>query len=105
MELVELCEALPAEKRAEVTDFARFLLGRSQDAYGLEAAELRSVSRRLHDKVADALEARLAAKNASGAAEAWKEFYGSMRHLHDERPKIESLIEDEFEQVDASQWR
>lgn len=50
MEIVELCEALPAAKRAEVTDFARFLLGRSQGAYGLENAELHSVSRRLHAK-------------------------------------------------------
>jgi len=50
MELLELCEALPAAKRAEVTDFARFLLGRSQGAYSLEAAELGSVSRRLHAK-------------------------------------------------------
>ncbi|MFM8810391.1 MAG: hypothetical protein ACKOJB_16080 [Chthoniobacterales bacterium] len=50
MEIVELCEALPAAKRAEVTDFARFLLGRTQGAYGLGNPELRSVSRRLHAK-------------------------------------------------------
>lgn len=48
MEIVELCEALPAEKRAEVTDFARFLLDRSTGAYGLDASELRAASRRLH---------------------------------------------------------
>jgi hypothetical protein len=62
MELVELCEALPAEKRAEVTDFARFLLGRSQGAYGLEAAELHSVSRRLHAKAQTARRKGLAKK-------------------------------------------
>ena len=29
-EIVRLCEALPAEKRAEVADFARFLLQRTE---------------------------------------------------------------------------
>lgn len=29
-EIVRLCEALPAEKRAEVADFARFLLSRAE---------------------------------------------------------------------------
>ena len=29
-EIVRLCEALPAEKRAEVADFARFLLLRTE---------------------------------------------------------------------------
>jgi hypothetical protein len=29
-EIVRLCEALPEEKRMEVMDFARFLLGRSE---------------------------------------------------------------------------
>jgi hypothetical protein len=28
-----------------------------------------------------------------------------MGHLHGERAKIEALIEDEFEQVDATQWK
>ena len=31
-ELLEICEQLPADKRAEVADFARFLLARSRDA-------------------------------------------------------------------------
>ena len=31
-ELVEICEQLPQEKRAEVADFARFLLAREGDA-------------------------------------------------------------------------
>jgi len=30
-ELVRICEALPAEKRQEVADFARFLLARGDD--------------------------------------------------------------------------
>lgn len=30
-ELVRVCEALPPEKRAEVADFARFLLARQED--------------------------------------------------------------------------
>jgi hypothetical protein len=58
----------------------------------------------LQDFVADLLAARLAPKQAP-ASEAWKEFYGSMNHLHSERAKIETLIEDEFEQVDATQWK
>jgi len=31
-ELVEICEQLPADKRTEVADFARFLLAREADA-------------------------------------------------------------------------
>ena len=31
-EIVEVCEALPAEKRLEVIDFARFLLVQQDDA-------------------------------------------------------------------------
>ena len=30
-ELIRICESLPAEKRAEVADFARFLLAREDD--------------------------------------------------------------------------
>ena len=30
-EIIQVCEALPAEKRAEVVDFARFLLARQDD--------------------------------------------------------------------------
>ncbi len=30
-EIIELCEALPEPKRAEVADFARFLLARQED--------------------------------------------------------------------------
>jgi len=29
-EIIRLCESLPAEKRAEVADFARFLLSRAE---------------------------------------------------------------------------
>jgi hypothetical protein len=50
MEIVTLCEALPAAKRAEVTDFARFLLERSTGSYGLSANELHTVSRHFHAK-------------------------------------------------------
>jgi hypothetical protein len=62
MKIVELCEALPAEKRAEVTDFARFLLDRSSGAYGLNASELRSASSRLHAKAQNARRKGLAKK-------------------------------------------
>ena len=37
MEIVTLCEALPSAKRAEVTDFARFLLERSTGSYGFDS--------------------------------------------------------------------
>jgi hypothetical protein len=30
-ELIRICESLPEDKRAEVTDFARFLLAREDD--------------------------------------------------------------------------
>lgn len=32
LEIAELCDALPPEKREEVADFARFLLARQHDA-------------------------------------------------------------------------
>ena len=32
LEIAELCESLPPDKREEVADFARFLLARQQDA-------------------------------------------------------------------------
>ena len=50
MEIVTLCEALPAAKRAEVTDFARFLLERSAGSYRFSANELHTVSGQLHAK-------------------------------------------------------
>jgi hypothetical protein len=31
LEIAELCDALPPEKREEVADFARFLIARQQD--------------------------------------------------------------------------
>lgn len=34
-EIVRLCEALPEDKRAEVMDFARFLLGRAEHSSDL----------------------------------------------------------------------
>jgi hypothetical protein len=30
-EIIEVCEALPADKQAELADFARFLLARQED--------------------------------------------------------------------------
>jgi hypothetical protein len=50
MEIVTLCEALPAAKRAEFVDFARFLLERSTGSYGLDSNELHAASRHLHAK-------------------------------------------------------
>ena len=50
MEIVTLCEALSGAKRAEVTDFARFLLERSTGFYGLNAKELHAASRHLNAK-------------------------------------------------------
>ena len=59
----------------------------------------------LQDFLAGVLQARLASKQDNvGHTASWRDFYGSLRHLHGERQKIESLIEEEFEQVDATQW-
>ena len=38
-ELLSICEQLPEAQRAEVTDFARFLLARNEDAASGEAAQ------------------------------------------------------------------
>ena len=59
----------------------------------------------LQDILAGVLEERLASKHAADSSDAWKEFYGAMRHLHDERRKIESLIEEGCEQVRPDDWR
>ena len=50
LEVVKICEALLAQKRAEVADFARFLLGRTTPNYGLSATQLSLISRKLHAK-------------------------------------------------------
>jgi hypothetical protein len=50
LEVVRICEALPAQKRAEVADFARFLLGRAKPNYGLSASQLAIVSKKLYAK-------------------------------------------------------
>jgi hypothetical protein len=52
----------------------------------------------LQDFLAGVLQAKLAPKQEQpGHPAAWRDFYGSLRHLHGERQKIESLIEEEFE--------
>ena len=43
-------------------------------------------------------------RNSGVSSASWKDFYGSLRHLHGERGKIEAAIAEEFEQVDAAQW-
>jgi plasmid stability protein len=59
----------------------------------------------LQDFVASVLKERLASmENPTHGSQPWKEFFGSMAHLQGERKKIESLIEEEFEQVDPAQW-
>lgn len=50
LEVIKICEALPAQKRAEVADFARFLLGRTTPDYGLSANQLNMVSKKLYAK-------------------------------------------------------
>ena len=50
MEIVTLFKALPPAKRADVTDFGRFLLERSTGSYELNASELHAASRHLHAK-------------------------------------------------------
>ena len=59
----------------------------------------------LQDFLTGVLQAGLASKKDHvGHPASWRDFHGSLRHLHGERQKIESLIEEEFEQVDATQW-
>ena len=50
LEVIKICKALPAQKRAEVADFARFLLGRTTPDYGLSANQLNMVSKKLYAK-------------------------------------------------------
>ena len=56
-ELVRVCEALPPEKRAEVADFARFLLARQEDeAWERTLADIRPRPRLeafLHESAAE----------------------------------------------------
>ena len=59
----------------------------------------------LQDFVTGVLQDRLTPKGeALRGSLPWREFVGSMRHLHSEREKIEALIHEEFEQVDAARW-
>jgi len=59
----------------------------------------------LQDFLAGVLQARLAAKHDRGVGSAsWRDFCGSLRHLHGEREKIEAVIEEEFEEVDTAKW-
>jgi len=69
MEIVTLCEALPAAKRAEVTDFARFLLERSTGSYELSANELHAASRHLHAKAQTARRKGLSREITGGIEE------------------------------------
>jgi hypothetical protein len=50
LEVIRICEALPAKKRAEVADFARFLLGRTSGNYGLSPGQLDLASKKLYAK-------------------------------------------------------
>ena len=50
LEVIRICEALPAKKRAEVADFARFLLGRTTGDYGISPNQLDLVSKKLYAK-------------------------------------------------------
>jgi hypothetical protein len=64
LEVVKICEALPAQKRAEVADFARFLLGRTTPNFGLSASQLNLVSRKLHAKAQKARQQGTAQKES-----------------------------------------
>lgn len=39
-------------------------------------------------------------RNSGVSSASWKDFYGSLRHPHVEREKIEAAIAEELEQVD-----
>ena len=59
-EIIQICEALPAEKQAEIADFARFLLAQQED----DAWERELASNRPRPR----LEAFLKASAAEGDA-------------------------------------
>ena len=98
------CLSLPTKRRTSKFLFVTTTLDIPDKLLREAQAEASVNGLSLQDFVAGLLEDRLAVKHAPASA-AWKEFYGSMRHLHGERAKIETLIEDEFEQVDATQWK
>jgi len=64
LEVIKICEALPAQKRAEVADFARFLLGRTTPDYGLSANQLNMVSEKLYAKAQKARQEGTAKKKS-----------------------------------------
>jgi len=64
MEVIKTCEALPAQKRAEVADFARFLLDRALPNYGFSASQLNMVSKKLHAKARKASQQGTAQKES-----------------------------------------
>ncbi len=69
-------------------------------------AEAEGCGLSLRDFLTDVLQTRLQQSSVSGGhGGRWKAFYGSLKHLGAERQKIESLVAEEFEQIDSRQWK
>jgi hypothetical protein len=47
----------------------------------------------------------LADKLRPGKEKPWMSAFGKLRHLHPDTVRIDRLIEEEFGQVDAEEWR
>ncbi len=56
----------------------------------------------LRQFVTEAVEEKLAA--AKPADKPWMKTIGGLRHLHDENVRIQKLIDEEFETIDAEDW-
>jgi len=51
------------------------------------------------------IQSGVSVKMEQAAERPWMKHFGSLRNFHDERKEIESRIEEEFGQVDATGWK
>ena len=57
----------------------------------------------LRQFVTEAVEEKLAAPMPAGD-KPWMKLVGGLKHLHEENVRIQKLIDEEFEQIDAEDW-
>jgi len=55
--------------------------------------------------ITEAVEDKLKAAAAAGGDKPWMRIAGKLRHLHKETARINTLIEEEFETIEPSDWR
>jgi hypothetical protein len=58
----------------------------------------------LREYVTEAVKDKLAA-NAKSAGKPWLKLMGKLKHLHKETERINRLIEEDSEKIDAGMWR